>query len=119
MSSSSNNESMSEMEVFMEHNKLGTAGFLLMFTFVIGALASVYGAMDHMIRLTITISISMIILISYLGLFSFKTVAKITILGLAINVLILVTGLMTKDFYETTRVEKAAATGTVEALEQK
>ena len=70
---SANNGSMSEMGTFMEHNKVGTAGFVILVVFIIGALASVYGIMGDIPRIAITISITMLVLISYLGLFPFKT----------------------------------------------
>ena len=106
---------MSEMGTFMEHNKVGTAGFVILVVFIIGALASVYGIMGDIPRIAITISITMLVLISYLGLFPFKTVLKISVAGLAINCIILFAGLYANDFYETTKQAKLKANTEVAA----
>jgi len=111
---SEKNESMSTMSQLMEHNKVGTAGFVILLVFIIGALASVYGIMSDVPRIGITISTSMFVLIAYLGLYNFKTVLKISIAVMIINAAILVAGLISKDFYETTRIENAASTQATE-----
>ncbi|NQY11728.1 MAG: hypothetical protein HRT71_19705 [Flavobacteriales bacterium] len=71
-----------------------TGGFVILVVFICGGFTNAFGGFDYLARTICTVVPVVTVLVTYLGLFSFKAILKVSVLALIIFGVFLIPGVV-------------------------